>query len=294
MRYFKTMLEQYRQALLIHGGVLKLCAAALAVRLSRLQIPSRRLRLRIYRTIYGRKYPPLDETEADRPLWAYRSFNALFTRGIRPECRPIPESTHQYLSPCDGTVQDIGRITDDTLLTVKGVEYKVSSLLAQKDARRFHNGHFAIIFLSPRDCHRIFSPQEGYVERLTHVPGFRLLVHPPYQRKEFPVFTLNERVIVRLVTRLGACALVMVAGWGVGNITFPRDTRFKPRRRQMSRRTYSPPLRVKRGEWLATFELGSTAILLTEAASVMTASVSRDAKIKYGQPVFTFRSEQGA
>jgi phosphatidylserine decarboxylase len=85
----------------------------------------------------------------------------------------------------------------------------------------------------------------------------------------------------------------MVAGWGVGNITFPRDSRFKPRRSQMSRRTYSPPLGVKRGEWLATFELGSTAILLTEAAGFMTANVSRDAKVKYGQPVFTFRSEQG-
>jgi phosphatidylserine decarboxylase len=80
----KSELEQYRQARAIHGGMMNLCAASLAVRLSRLPIPTKRLRLRVYGTIYGKKYPPLDENELERPLWAYRSFNALFTRGVRP------------------------------------------------------------------------------------------------------------------------------------------------------------------------------------------------------------------
>jgi phosphatidylserine decarboxylase len=284
---FKARIEQYRQASAIHGGVFNFWMAALAVRLSRLKIPSKRLRLRLYRTIYGKKYTALDEAELEQPLWAYPSFNALFTRGVRPELRPIPQSRDQFFCPCDGTVQEIGPIKENKILTVKGVEYTIDSLLAGMDASRFRNGHFAIVFLSPSDCHRIFSPQDGTIEEVLHVPGYRLLVHPPYQKKEFPVFSLNERVILRLQTPLGSCALVLVAGWGVGNITLPFDRSFRPRFRKVNRKAFNPPLDVKRGEWVATFELGSTAILIAEPAGSVIEHVKADEKVKYGQPVFS-------
>jgi phosphatidylserine decarboxylase len=284
---FKTKLEECRQAAAIHGGVMKLCAVSLAVRLSRLPIPSKRLRLRLYRTVYGKKYPPLNEAELERPLWAYPSFNKLFTRGVRPEMRPIGESAQQMLCPCDGTVQDIGRTREGKIVTVKGIEYTIDSLLAG-DGAAFRDGRYAIFFLSPSDCHRIFSPIDASVESVMHVPGFRLLVHPPFQRKEFPVFTLNERLVLRLATPLGPCALVLVAGWGVGNITLPRDRSFRPRSHRVNRKSYAPPLTVHRGEWIATFELGSTVILLTGAEANIAANVTMDQKVNYGQPVFTF------
>jgi phosphatidylserine decarboxylase len=285
----KTRLEQYRQASAIHGGVLNLWMASLAVRLSRLKIPSRRLRLRLYRTIYGKKYAALNEAELEQPLWAYPSFNALFTRGVRPELRPIPQSADQYFCPCDGTIQEVGPIKEDKILTVKGVAYTLASLLAGMEVPSLCNGQFAIIFLSPSDCHRIFSPQDGTIEEILHVPGHRLLVHPPFQRKEFPVFTLNERIILRLRTPLGDCVLVLVAGWGVGNITLPLDKSFRPRFRGVNRKLYRPPLEVQRGQWLATFELGSTAILLTGAAAQVQTHVSAEEKVRYGQPLFSLR-----
>ncbi len=286
MGKLKTRIEQFRQAFKIHGGVVGFCLAALAVKISRVPIPTRRLRLRLYRKIYGKKYPALDEAEMDRPLWAYRSLNALFTRGVRPEFRPIDPSGDHILCPCDGRVQDVGIIKDDKIITVKGIEYTLRSLLGGASVGTFNGGHFAILFLSPADCHRIFSPQDGSVEEVTHVPGSRLLVHPPYQRKEFPVFALNERVILRLRTPLGACALVLVAGWGVGNVTLPLDRTFKLRRRRLSRKEYAPPLPVRRGDWLATFELGSTAILITEPSDGLASCVARDEAVKYGQPLF--------
>ena len=287
MGNLKTRMEQFRQALSIHGGVVRLGLAALAVRLSRVRIPSRRLRLRVYRAIFGKRYAALDEGEADRPLWAYPSFNALFTRGLRPGARPIPPAAGQFLCPCDGRVQDVGTITGGEIITVKGIAYTLRSLLAGGDWKAFDGGQFAIVFLSPTDCHRIFSPQDGAVEEITHVPGYRLLVHPPFQRNEFPVFSLNERVILRLRTRLGPCALVLVAGWGVGHITFPHDRGFQPRPRGLTRKAYDPPVRVERGEWIATFELGSTAILITGPAAGVTTLVGRDEKVKYGQPLFS-------
>jgi phosphatidylserine decarboxylase len=290
MGALKTRIEQFRQALKIHGGMIGLCAATVAVKLSRVPIPTRRLRLRLYRRIYGKKYAALDEAELERPLWSYPSFNALFTRGVRPELRPIPQCAEDFLCPCDGRVQDVGVIRDDRIMTIKGVEYTLRSLLAGADTAAFDGGSFAIVFLSPADCHRVFSPQDGQVEEVTHVPGSRLLVHPPYQRQEFPVFCLNERLILRLRTPLGACALVLVAGWGVGNITLPLDRKFRPGRRRLSRKQYKTPLPVRRGDWLATFELGSTAILITEPSEQLVSRVERDEKVKYGQPLFSRRA----
>src|SRR5262249_11841163 len=155
-----TRLEQVRQARNIHGGIVGLCVAALGVKLSRVPIPSRRLRLLVYRAVYGGKYTALDESDFEQPLWAYRSLNALFTRGVRPECRPIAEGAGKFLCPCDGRVQEVGRLRSDRLLTVKGVEYTVAALLPGLDPRPFHDGHYGIFFLSPADCHRVFSPQD--------------------------------------------------------------------------------------------------------------------------------------
>jgi phosphatidylserine decarboxylase len=282
-------LEQFRQARAIHGGLVKMSVAVLGIKLARLPIPSARLRLLLYRGIFNRKYPPgLNETEADRPLAAYRSLNALFTRGIKPQHRPISPTSAQFLAPCDGTVQDLGRITEGKLLTVKGVTYSLASLLPGIDVGSLEGGHYAILFLSPIDCHRVFSPQDALLEKAIHVPGHRLLVHPPFQRPEFPVYTLNERMILQLATAQGPCLVVMVAGWGVGNITLPLAPEFRPRARTADTHVWSPPARLLRGDWLGTFELGSTVVLLTPPAAQVRTMVGLNEVVQYGNPVFTY------
>jgi phosphatidylserine decarboxylase len=287
-RHLSIQLEQFRQARRIHGGLLKFALAVLGVKLARLPVP-RSWRLRLFRDLYRKKYPPgLDENEAERPLTAYPSLNALFTRGIRPECRPIPLGTPQFLSPCDGTIQDVGRVEAGKVLTLKGIEYSLASLLPHTDAGAFEGGHFLVVFLSPLDCHRVFSPQDGHLEEVVHVPGYRLLVHPPFQRAEYPVYTLNERMILRFSTGLGPCLVVMVAGWGVGNVTLPVAPKFRPRSGQAAKRTWSPPLGVQRGAWIATFELGSTVVLLTPPAVNVVPLVAPNEEVKYGEPVFTY------
>jgi phosphatidylserine decarboxylase len=292
-RHLAIKLEQFRQARRVHGSLLKFGVALLGVKLARLPIP-RRLRLPLYRSVYSRKYPPgLDETEADRPLTAYRSLNALFTRGIKPECRPIPADACQFLSPCDGTVQEIGRVNAGKLVTLKGIEYRLASLLPNRDTAAFEGGHFVVIFLSPIHCHRVFSPQDGSLEEASHVPGYRLLVHPPYQRVEYPVYALNERMILRLSTALGPCLLIMVAGWGVGNITLPLAPEYRPRSRQAAIRRWLPPARLRRGDWIATFELGSTVVLLAPPGASAMPLVTPLQEVKYGQPVLSYAEDEG-
>jgi phosphatidylserine decarboxylase len=281
-------MEQFRQAKRIHGGFVKLGIALLGVKLARMPIPTKRLRLWLFR-IYGRKFPPgLDEAEAERPLWAYPSLNALFTRGIKPELRPIAAGTPQILSPCDGAIQEFGPVVDGKILTLKGIEYSLSSLLPGIDPRPYEGGHYAVIFLSPLKCHRVFSPHDGQLEEAIHVPGYRLLVHPPYQREDYPVYTLNERMILRMTTPLGPCLLVMVAGWGVGNISLPLAPEFRPRKRASATRAFVPAAPVKSGDWIGTFELGSTVVLLLPAAANVTPQMAPNMEVKYGQPLFTY------
>lgn len=282
-------LEQFRQARGIHGGLLPFCLAAIGVELSRLPIPSRRLRLRLFRDVYAKRYPPgLNEQEAEQPLESYRSLNAVFTRGVKPAFRAIPADTPEIVSPCDGTVQDVGRVKQGRLLTVKGIEYSLGSLLPEIDIGPYEGGHFAIIFLSPIDCHRVFSPRDGRLEQIVHVPGARLLVHPPYQRAEYPVYTLNERVIFCLSDQSSSCVVVMVAGWGVGNVTLPfvPNWRRTPRRVEAAHRWL--PRQVRRGDWIATFELGSSVVLITSRSLQTTPLVSPREKVHYGQPLFEF------
>ena len=285
-RFMKIRLEQFRQARRIHGGTLNMLGAAIGVRLSRTPIPTAALRRKVFSMIYGGKYGALDETELEKPLEQFRSLNELFTRGVKPGLRPIPVQTDQFLSPVDGTVQDIGRIERDTVMTIKGIRYTLDSLCPETNTTPFHDGHYAILFLSPRDCHRVFTPADGVLEQLVHVPGHRLLVHPPYQTPEFPVFALNERLVMQLDTSLGKCLLIMVAGWGVGHIThpFPTGHRFSPRRVTVTK--LETPRPVDRAEWIATFELGSTVILMTEQDRTLSPLVRRDDTIHFGEPLF--------
>lgn len=281
--------EQLRQASQIHGGFLRFCLAVLGVKLSRLPIPSQRLRLRLFRDVYARRYPPgLNEQEAERPLESYRSLYDVFTRGVKPEYRPIPRDTPEIVCPCDGTVQDVGRVEAGKLLTLKGIEYSLASLLPDTDIQPYEGGQFVVAFLSPIDCHRVFSPLDGCLEQIIHVPGARLLVHPPFQRAEYPVYTLNERVILRFTGALGSCVVVMVAGWGVGNITLPFAPDFQPKAKWVKSYYGALPRAVKRGDWIATFGLGSTVVLITSSSLEATSLVSPSNKVHYGQPILTF------
>ena len=247
--------------------------------------------VRLFRNVYAAMYPPgLNEMEAEKPLASYRSLNAVFTRGVRPEYRPIPADTPELLCPCDGTVQDVGRVERGRILTVKGIQYLLASLLPDIDISPYEGGHFAIIFLSPIDCHRVFSPQDGWLEEIVHVPGARLLVHPPFQRAEFPVYTLNERVIFRLSTDVGSCLVVMVAGWGVGNITLPFAANSQLKAKHARATRLELPRSVRRGDWIATFELGSSVVLITSSSLCTTPLVSPNAKVHYGQPILKFAS----
>ncbi len=102
----------------------------------------------------------------------YASFNAFFTRELKPEARPVDDSPSAIVSPCDGVISQLGRIEHDLIFQAKGQQYSINRLLASEHDRikRFINGDFINIYLSPKDYHRLHMPVDGTLLSTTYVP----------------------------------------------------------------------------------------------------------------------------
>ncbi|MGE8398217.1 MAG: archaetidylserine decarboxylase, partial [Comamonas sp.] len=158
-------------------------------------------------------------TEALTPDPAsYSSFNAFFTRELKPGARPL--ATADWICPVDGAVSQIGPIAGDQIFQAKGHHYSTRALLAgdAQLASQFQNGHFATVYLSPRDYHRIHMPCAGTLQRMIYVPGDLFSVNPTTARGVPGLFARNERVVCVFEGTFGLFAMVLVVATVVGSM----------------------------------------------------------------------------
>lgn len=209
----------------------------------------------------------IDLEEAVVPEGGFTTFNALFTRQIRPETRPLCEDHNALLCPADGRLDDFGPIDDRSHFVVKGTAYDLRELLGSvEQASRFRGGSFATIYLAPRDYHRVHASASGEVTRVHHLPGTLLPVNS-IGFKYFPgLFARNERVAVLQQTAVfGEVCTILVGAMGVGNIALSFDELVtNVRGAKGGARTY--PLQrphLARGDELGLFRLGSTVLVFT-------------------------------
>ena len=90
--------------------------------------------------------------EAANPdIASYTSFNEFFTRPLKNNARPLAHA--EFVCPVDGTISQLGNIEQDQIFQAKGHNYSTLALLAgqQPLAAKFQNGHFACLYLSPKD-----------------------------------------------------------------------------------------------------------------------------------------------
>ncbi|MDE1714118.1 archaetidylserine decarboxylase, partial (plasmid) [Chromobacterium amazonense] len=136
----------------------------------------------------------MDEAANSDPA-AYATFNDFFTRALKPGARPLAEA--RLVCPVDGAVSQLGPIDHGRIFQAKGRDYSAAALLAGDAAlaARFADGHFATIYLSPRDYHRIHMPCAGKLLEMTYVPGDLYSVNPATARGVDRLFARNERVV---------------------------------------------------------------------------------------------------
>ena len=212
----------------------------------------------------------IDMSEAERPLGAYESFNDFFTRSLKPGARPLADASQFVLSPADGAISQLGRIEDGRIFQAKGHEFSAAELLGgdEEVAARFANGHFATIYLSPRDYHRVHMPVAGTLRETTYIPGDLFSVNTATAEGVPRLFARNERLACLFDSDIGAVASVMVGAMIVAGIETVWGGRIEPHGKMLIRtnhaRAEEAPLRYEAGEEMGRFLLGSTVVLLFE------------------------------
>jgi phosphatidylserine decarboxylase len=213
---------------------------------------------------FVRRYK-VDMSEAANPdIASYPSFNEFFTRALKPGARPIAQA--DLVCPVDGAISQFGPIERDLIFQAKGHRYTTTALVGGDAglATRFDDGHFATLYLSPRDYHRIHMPCDGRLLRMIHVPGDLFSVNPTTARGVPGLFARNERVVCVFEGSQGPFVLVLVGATIVGSMATVWHGVVNPPRVAKVRewRYDDKPVVLKQGEEMGRFLLGSTVVML--------------------------------
>ena len=211
----------------------------------------------------------VDMGEAANPDPAgYASFNEFFTRALKPGARPLAQA--DLVCPVDGAISQFGAIRRDQILQAKGHDYSTTALVGGDAAlaARFDDGHFATLYLSPKDYHRIHMPCDGRLLRMIHVPGELFSVNPATARGVPGLFARNERVVCLFESARGPFVLALVGATIVGSMATVWHGVVNPPRVAQTRewRYDDQAIALKQGDEMGRFLLGSTVVMLFPAA----------------------------
>jgi len=195
---------------------------------------------------------------------AYASFNEFFTRALRPGVRPLASA--DLICPVDGAISQFGAIHEGRIFQAKGHDYSATALLGGDAAlaAHFHGGHFATLYLSPKDYHRIHMPCAGRLLRMVHVPGELFSVNPTTARGVPGLFARNERVVCVFDAEHGPWVMVLVGATIVGSMaTVWHGVVNPPRPGGLREWAYQDQaIDLPRGAEMGRFLLGSTVVML--------------------------------
>ena len=203
--------------------------------------------------------------EAANPdLASYATFNDFFTRELKPGARPLAAA--DLICPVDGAISQFGPIDGQQIFQAKGHQYSSTALVGGDAAlaRQFDHGHFATLYLSPRDYHRIHMPCDGRLTRMIYVPGDLFSVNPTTARGVPGLFARNERVVCVFEGAGGPFVLVLVGATIVGSMaTVWHGGVNAPRPGKLCEWRYEDKSVVlKKGDEMGRFLLGSTVVML--------------------------------
>jgi phosphatidylserine decarboxylase len=201
---------------------------------------------------------------ANSDIASYASFNDFFTRALKPGVRPLASA--DLVCPVDGTISQFGSMEKAQIFQATGHHYCSTALIGgdAQLAARFDHGHFATLYLSPRDYHRIHMPCAGQLTRMVHVPGDLFSVNPTTARGVPGLFARNERVVCVFESDHGPFALVLVGATIVGSMaTVWHGQVNPPRTGQLRQWDYAPgQVVLQQGQEMGRFMLGSTVVML--------------------------------
>jgi phosphatidylserine decarboxylase len=230
----------------------------------------------------------VDLSEAAEPdPTAYPTFNAFFTRALKPGARVPDPDPQALLMPADGHISQCGDIIDGRIFQAKGQSYTAAELLgSEADAAPFADGVFATVYLSPRDYHRVHMPWTGTLRETVHVPGRLFSVGTDAVASVPRVFARNERLVCHFDTEFGPMVQVMVGALLVSGVeTVWSGVEIPAYADAVTRKDYrGKHIVLQRFAEMARFNYGSTVIvLLPKGVAALAADLVAEAPVRLGQ-----------
>jgi phosphatidylserine decarboxylase len=205
----------------------------------------------------------LDEAASANPD-DYPHFNAFFTRELKEAARPLDPDGNTIVCPADGVVSQCGAIQDGRIFQAKGHSFTSAELLGGDEdlAKRFDDGRFATIYLSPRDYHRVHMPLSGRLQDTIYIPG-RLFSVAPLTVSNIPrLFARNERIAALFDTPAGPLAQILVGAINVSAMETVWQGEVPGERGIRVENWVDQAIQIDRGAEMGRFNMGSTVILL--------------------------------
>ena len=229
----------------------------------------------------------IDGSEAQWPVEHYPSFGAFFARRLKVGARDF--SGRGFLCPCDGKIEQWGKIVEGRLIQCKGRSYALATLLNDHDmAARYEGGLFITIYLAPYNYHRVHWASAGKMGTTRFVQGDFWPVNATSVEHVSELFCLNERYISELKLAKGCVSTVMVAATNVGNMELFHITTEQRRRLESAGGgmvDHRDQKEVVAGEEFGIFHMGSTVVMVLdrEAAEGYNWDVAPLGVVKAGQ-----------
>ena len=254
-----------------------------------------RLKQALIDTVTRRFGVDLDEAAQPDPT-AYPTFNAFFTRALKPGARVPDPDPRALLMPADGRISQLGRIeTDGRIFQAKGRSFTAAQLLGDAEAARvFAGGSFATVYLSPRDYHRVHMPWTGTLRETVHVPGRLFSVGTEAVRDVPGLFARNERLVCHFDTDFGPMASVMVGALLVSGVeTVWSGVEIPDYADEVVRRDWrGQGIVLERFAEMASFNYGSTVIvLLPPGAATLSPELAAETPVRLGQTLARLRAD---
>ncbi|KRA42396.1 archaetidylserine decarboxylase [Pseudoxanthomonas sp. Root630] len=224
---------------------------------------------------------------ADPDPRAYPSFNAFFTRALKPGARVADADPRALLMPADGHISQCGPIEDGRIFQAKGQSFTAAELLGDAVAAEpFRNGLFATVYLSPRDYHRVHMPWTGTLRETVHVPGRLFSVGTDAVANVPRLFARNERLVCHFDTDFGPMVSVMVGALLVSGVeTVWSGEEIPAYGTAITRKDYrGKGITLERFAEMARFNYGSTVIvLLPPGVATLAPELHAESPVRLGQ-----------
>jgi len=241
-------------------------------------------------TIVRRFGVDLEEAAQPDPT-AYPSFNAFFTRALKPGVRQPDPDPRTLVMPADGRISQLGAIEDGRIFQAKGQSFTAAELLGDEIAAEpFREGLYATVYLSPRDSHRVHMPWTGTLRETVHVPGRLFSVGPDAVRHVPRLFARNERLVCHFDTDFGPMASVMVGALLVSGVeTVWSGEEIPAYGDRITRKDYrGQGIVLQRFAEMARFNYGSTVIvLLPPGVAGFAPELRAESAVRLGQALAT-------